>query len=147
MRDRVYGFTGPYRYLSNFFPAPLVWEGIKFPTSEHAFNAGKTLDQHKRLWIAAAPSPGEAKSRGRSVQLRPGWDETVRYQVMEEVLAAKFADEHLAGWLLATGELELVEANQHHDIHWGVCTCRRHDGVGDNHLGRLLMELRTRLAG
>jgi ribA/ribD-fused uncharacterized protein len=119
------------------------WEGILYPTTEHAFNAGKTEDVKERIWVQAAECPAEAKRRGRAVALRPGWDETVRYRVMAEVLALKFAPgTTLARRLRGTGTAELVEGNTWHDTHWGVCVCARHGGRGDNHLGRLLMELR-----
>jgi ribA/ribD-fused uncharacterized protein len=142
-------FRGPYGFLSNFHRAPLVWEGITYPTSEHAFNAGKTLDLGHREWIAAAPTPREAKRRGRTVDLRPGWDDRVRFEVMAEVLRAKFTCHpgRIAA-LLGTGDAELVEGNRWHDRVWGRCYCARPScrPPGENHLGRLLMELRAELA-
>lgn len=142
-------FRGRYGFLSNFHRAPLVWEGITYPTSEHAFNAGKTLDMGQREWIAAAPTPREAKRLGRSVQLRPGWDERVRFEVMAEVLRAKFCcHPGRIDALLSTGDALLVEGNTWHDNVWGDCRCSRPACVkpGGNHLGRLLMELRAELA-
>ena len=38
------------------------------------------------------------------------------------------------------GDQELVEGNEWGDVFWGVCK-----GVGDNHLGKLLMEFRERV--
>lgn len=141
-------FRGRWAFLSNFHPAVLTWSGITYPSSEHAFNAGKTLDPDRRRWIAAAPTPREAKRRGRSVDLRPEWDEKVRYQVMTEVLHAKFGC-HPARIeaLLSTGDAQLVEGNTWHDNVWGDCRCGRGACTtqGANHLGRLLMKLRTNL--
>ena len=139
-------FRGQWAFLSNFHKAPLTWEGINYPTSEHAFNAGKTLEPDLRRWIAAADTPREAKRRGHQVRLRDRWDEEIRYQVMQSVLRAKFTP--IPGRvraLLSTGTTELVEGNTWHDMHWGKCTCSRHRGMGDNHLGRLLMGLRAEL--
>ncbi len=142
-------FRGAWAFLSNFQPAVLDWEGITYPTSEHAFNAGKTTDEDARRWIAVAPTPREAKRRGRAVQLRPGWDERVRFEVMADVLRAKFAcrPERVAA-LVGTGDAVLVEGNTWHDNVWGDCHCGRPAcaGAGANHLGRLLMELRAELA-
>jgi N-glycosidase YbiA len=42
--------------------------------------------------------------------------------------------------LLDTGDAELVEVNHWRDFWWGVC-----NGVGANHLGRLLMTIRNEL--
>lgn len=141
-------FKDRWGFLSNFHPAPLRWEGMDYPTSEHAFNAGKTLDLGQRRWVAAARSPGEAKKRGRRVQLRPHWDERVRFEVMREVLRAKFtAHPGRVEALLSTGDAELIEGVRWCDVTWGRCYCGRngHTGVGENHLGRLLMELRAQL--
>jgi predicted NAD-dependent protein-ADP-ribosyltransferase YbiA (DUF1768 family) len=82
------------------------------------------------------------------VDLRPGWDETVRFEVMASVLRAKFTcrRERVAA-LLSTGNAELIEGNRWHDQTWGDCRCGRPACAtpGANHLGRLLMELRTDL--
>lgn len=42
----------------------------------------------------------------------------------------------------STGDVELVEGNWWGDRFWGVC-----DGVGENRLGRCLMEVRKELRG
>jgi ribA/ribD-fused uncharacterized protein len=142
----ITAFRGQWAFLSNFHPAVLTWDGVTYPSSEHAFNAGKTTEPYLRAWIAAADTPKEAKRRGHQVRLRDRWDTEVRYQVMRDVLRAKFtADPRRVAALLSTGGAPLVEGTTWHDQHWGICTCARHKGDGDNHLGRMLMELRTEL--
>ena len=42
--------------------------------------------------------------------------------------------------LLKTRDTELVEGNTWGDIYWGVC-----NGVGENHLGKILMRIRSEL--
>ena len=59
---------------------------------------------------------------------------------MREVLACKFSEERMTNLLLSTGTQELVEGNAWNDRFWGVCK-----GVGQNHLGKLLMELRENI--
>jgi ribA/ribD-fused uncharacterized protein len=146
MLDLVDGFDGPYRFLSNYVDSPLCWEGAQYATAEAAFAAGKTLEPEQRAWIAAASSPGEAKRRGRRVHLRPGWDELYRYEVMAQVLAAKFSDAGLRQRLVETGTALLVEANTWHDQDWGCCRCPTHRATpGRNCLGRALMQLRDQL--
>jgi len=147
MPELVNGFVGQHRFLSNFYRHPLTWDGDEYPSGEAAYNAGKTLDPQRRAWIATAPSPGEAKSRGRRVALRPDWDERHRYVVMRQVLAAKFADPGLRERLLHTGTVLLVERNQWHDQIWGCCSCPRHQHTpGRNLLGCYLMQVRAELA-
>lgn len=145
MPNVISRFAGRYRFLSNFYRVPITWEGIAFPSAEHAFNAGKTFDGAARLRIAEAPTSADAKQMGRAVQPRPDWDARVRYEVMVQVLGLKFESPLLRHLLLDTGDALLVEGNDWHDAHWGVCFCSRHRGAGDNHLGRLLMEERDRL--
>ena len=59
--DKIESFSGVFRFLSNFYPAPVHYEGIDYPTSEHAFQAAKTVDKNQRLNIAMLETPGEAK--------------------------------------------------------------------------------------
>lgn len=59
---------------------------------------------------------------------------------MWEILRAKFKQHpELAAMLIATGDAELVEGNTWGDTFWGRDLATGH---GENHLGRLLMELR-----
>jgi ribA/ribD-fused uncharacterized protein len=144
--DLIDGFDGPHRYLSNFFTSPVHWDGIDYPSAEAAFAAGKTLDQHQRAWIAAASTPGEAKRRGRSVALRPDWNDRHRYEVMQQVLEAKFRAPDLRDRLADTGTALLIEANTWHDQQWGCCRCGQHrTQPGHNRLGQALMRLRDQI--
>jgi ribA/ribD-fused uncharacterized protein len=126
-------------FLSNFWPQPFVYDGVLYPTSEHAFQAQKTLDPAQRKIVASATSPGIAKRLGRTIALRPDW-EAVKLDVMYEVLRAKFSDPDLAKRLLATGNAELIEGNWWGDRFWGIYL-----GEGENHLGKILMRIRDEL--
>jgi ribA/ribD-fused uncharacterized protein len=128
----IASFSGEYRFLSNFW---VEGDGL---TNEHRFQAAKATTEEDRAFVMAAPSPGEAKRRGRKIKCRADWD-AVRIQVMLDLLRVKFQDPALAEKLLATGLAELVEGNTWGDQFWGV------DGVGENHLGKLLMEVRREL--
>lgn len=133
-------FTGDYEFLSNFYHSPVVVHGHKYDTVEHAFQAQKAVDETRRAYVAAAPTPGGAKYRGKRVTLRPDWEQ-VKLNVMYECLVAKFTQNpDLAEKLLATGYDKLVEGNTWNDRYWGVC-----NGRGENHLGKLLMRVREDL--
>lgn len=139
---KISEFQGPYRFLSNFWPATVEFEGISYPTVEHAYQSAKTLDRAERRRIAAMATPGEAKSAGRSFPLRPDW-ETIKFVVMEQCVRYKFTHHpELREQLLATGDAILEEGNAWGDRIWGV-----YQGVGENHLGKLLMQLRSELRG
>jgi ribA/ribD-fused uncharacterized protein len=139
--DKIDSFFGKYRFLSNFFPSPIVYDKIYYPTVEHAFQAQKTLDIVGRKRISLAASAADAKHMGKLVDLRKDW-ETVKLEVMEKCLRLKFEHEQLKQQLLDTGDAELIEGNTWNDTFWGVC-----GGVGLNHLGKLLMKIREELKG
>jgi N-glycosidase YbiA len=130
------GFDGEHRFLSNFWPCSIVFEGLSFPSVEHAYQAAKTLDQDARLRVAKLAAPGQAKRAGRSLALRLDWED-VKLNVMRQLLLLKFADTALMTQLQATAPAELLEGNTWGDRFWGVC-----NGDGLNHLGKMLMAIR-----
>jgi ribA/ribD-fused uncharacterized protein len=144
---RIDDFRGDYAFLSNFFPAPVIFEGVEYPTVEHAYQAAKTLDQEARKKLKAAATPELAKKLGGQLPIRPDWPQ-VKVQIMRELLRQKFQRHpELRELLRHTGDAELVEGNTWHDNFWGACRCARCNGVpGRNWLGRLLMEVRNEIA-
>jgi ribA/ribD-fused uncharacterized protein len=148
MAEGIYGFQDEYRFLSNFDPTPVVYMGFEFKTAEHLYNAMKTDSLPEALYVMDAPTPGQAKNRGRSVTLRANWQSTERFSAMRATLGAKFiGNRELAQKLVATGDAPLTEANKWHDQTWGDCYCGqpRCAEDGENHLGKMLMELRDDL--
>lgn len=145
--NTIYGFQEEYRFLSNFDPSPLVYEGFQIKTAEHLYNALKTNSLQEALYVLSAPTPGQAKARGRGVTLKDNWD-TERFAAMRTTIGVKFIGNlSLAAKLVETGDKMLVEANTWHDQVWGDCFCGRPscEPIGLNNLGELLMELRTDL--
>lgn len=138
MPDSIIGFTGPFAFLSNLYPSPLEWENFLFPAVENAFQAAKTNDSEARRHLSEM-SPDESAAFGRTVALRPDWEE-VKLSVMAEMLLLKFEIPALRRRLIASHPSTLVNDAWWGDRFWGVTR-----GVGENHLGRLLMDLRGRL--
>jgi ribA/ribD-fused uncharacterized protein len=133
-------FRKEYAFLSNFYACPVAFEGYLHPSAEHAYQAAKTEDENERRVIRTAETPGDAKRLGREITLRPNWEET-KMRFMREVIISKFKYHHaIAEQLLNTGDEELVEENWRGDTFWGVC-----NGVGENHLGKILMKVRDEL--
>lgn len=128
-------FQGDFRFLSNFWPCVIEFEGIKFSSVEHAYQAAKTLDIKERKRIAKLLTPGKAKRAGKELMLRPDWEE-IKLSIMRELLIKKFSHRELMFRLKLT-EGELIEGNNWGDTFWGICR-----GQGENHLGKLLMEIR-----
>lgn len=137
--DKIEKFDGEYRWLSNFWPAEVILDGEKYISTEHAYQAAKTLDLDLRKEIQAAKYPGKAKKLGQKVILREDW-EGVKLAVMEDLLRQKFQDPELRQALLDTGTAELIEGNHWNDCFWGIC-----NNKGTNHLGRLLMKIRKEI--
>lgn len=130
-------FRGPLQFCSNLYPARV----FGYATVEHAFAAAKTVDPGERARIRAAATPPQAKRLGRTLTLRSDWEQ-IRMEVMETLVKEKFARHaELPARLRSTGSVELVEHNAWRDTFWGVC-----GGHGSNHLGRILMRVRTELA-
>lgn len=136
--EKINSFRGEYRFLSNFWPAPLWYGNFLWPTSEHAYQAAKTLDLDEQISIhEMAKTPGQAKRLGQRVTKRDDWEE-IKLQKMFEIVKEKFwQNPDLMQKLLATGDAELIEGNTWGDTYWGQC-----NGVGENHLGKILMEIR-----
>jgi len=131
-------FTGDYVWLSNFFVEP------SGTSVEHRFQAAKAKHHPElRRNILAAKTPGIAKRLGRAVPLDRKWWAKECGPAMYQALLTKFFDPVLREKLLATGDTLLIEGNHWHDNYWGNCMCKQCDALGHNHLGLLLMEVRT----
>lgn len=134
-------FEGDYAFLSNFAPSP-IWGPRDLPcaTVEHAFQAAKAMSYMEALQVVKMPTPGKAKRAGRQVTLRPDWNES-RINWMRLFVHRKFEIPLLRDLLVSTEDHELVEGNNWNDTFWGVCR-----GKGENRLGQILMEVRSKLA-
>ena len=140
-------FTGKYAFLSNFWPCTikdLEFGGIVYPSVEHAYQAGKTCQSDTRKKIARLDTPGKAKRFGQTVELRWNWDEIklilMKYYLQQKFYNTKLQHDIVGTYLLEDGEYkpaELIEGNTWGDTYWGIC-----NGVGENHLGKLLMDVR-----
>jgi len=130
-------FSGEYEFLSNFYPSPIIHNGLLFKTVEHAFQAEKSVDEE--IWKVFAYevyTPGDAKRKGRLITMRPDWDE-IKYDRMKLFVHKKFKLPPLRKFLLDTGDAHLEEGNNHGDTTWGTV-----NGKGRNWLGKILMEVR-----
>jgi ribA/ribD-fused uncharacterized protein len=140
MPEIINRFSGRYHFLSNFSAAEVWYQGESYPSVEHAYQASKTEDYLERRTIQTAATPNLAKRIGRSVNLRKDF-EVMKTLIMYDLVRQKFRQHpELSEKLLATGDAVLIEGNWWGDTFWGVC-----DGQGENHLGRILMEVREEL--
>jgi ribA/ribD-fused uncharacterized protein len=138
--EKVLGFFGKYRFLSNFYLTPIKYDGIIYPSVENAYQAAKTLDLEQRKQFVVC-SPGQAKRLGRTVGLRKDWDK-IKLSIMKQLVTEKFKNANLAKMLLFTGQAYLEETNNWGDEFWGV-----YRKNGKNYLGKILMRVRDELSG
>lgn len=132
-------FRGKYYFLSNFYNAPVTYEGITYQNNESAFQSAKVISHDIRLKFANL-DPSSAKRKGRHIQLRYDW-EKVKFNIMYEIVKTKFTqNKDLQNKLLATEGEELQEGNTWGDRIWGTV-----NGKGQNYLGKILMRVREEL--
>jgi len=133
-----------YAFLSNFFPtnpAKIEYRHMEFSCVENAYQAAKFEDVHTRVRFVLI-SPVEAKRLAKKLPRREEWS-SVALTVMSDLVRQKFyKNETLKQLLLDTKDREIIEGNYWGDTYWGVCK-----GVGENHLGKILMKVRAELQG
>lgn len=139
----ISSFEGQHRFLSNFFPVSIYYQGLIYPSLENAYQAAKFAPGPGREKFTLC-TPAQAKRYGRAAPMTDGqrqkWDAD-KLNVMAILLHLKFQPgSELACKLLATGDAELIEGNWWGDTFWGVCR-----GVGENNLGLLLTVVRSYL--
>ena len=136
----------PYGVFSNLYRREVVYEGLTFQTSEHAYQAGKARKENVRDWLMAAPSPGLLAMAAHGLyvwDVHPDWSK-IKFNRMKEILYAKYTQHNdLKELLLSTGNKRLVEvATVDNAVNrlWGEV-----NGKGQNKLGELLMEVRAQI--
>lgn len=135
-------FEKEYAWLSNFTPCTIVLDGLIFSSVEHAYMSAKSEDMEWKLTCAdASIKPSKIKRMSRTIALPENWG-SKKIEVMRECLNQKFRQEPFRTLLLETGDLRIQEGNYWGDKFWGVDLVSRE---GENHLGRLIMEIREEL--
>lgn len=138
--EAIKGFQGEFRWLSNFWPADVEFNGKIYSSVEHAYQAAKILDVDTQEKIRNLPSPGKAKRFAKTIKIRQDWD-NVKLQIMEDLLRQKFQNPEFKNKLLATDNAYIEETNSWGDTFWGVSK-----GTGQNYLGKLIMKIRKELS-
>lgn len=140
----IKGFSEDFRWLSNFYPIePFLYKGIEYKTTENFYQSMKTTDIELRKHIAnlsAGKSKRFCNKENNNFVERLDWLE-IKLKVMEFALRQKFSQPFFRMLLLATEDKYIEETNSWNDIFFG-CTI---EGIGENHLGKILMRLRDLL--
>ena len=170
--NSIIKFSGEHYFLDNFYKCPVTYDGITYKSSEAAFQAQKAPKEDRHLF-AECDRPADVKKLGGKngpYRMEPDSPELISWQkrspkVMEEVVRAKFnQNPDLAEKLISTGDLHLVEGNNHDDNLYGIQLKRvpgtrkkllvdedgcyilsREENEHNNHLGKILMKIREEL--
>lgn len=153
MKNGYDGFRGEYAFLSNMYCCQIEYDGCKFPSAEHMFQAYKFKKFMKpeafRTFCKGLlkMSPSQIKNYAKKcAPVKSGEWDTIRVDVMRLCIRCKF-DQNIAlrNKLMLIGDTELIEYNYWGDTFWGKALQKNGDFVGENMLGRLLMEYRDQL--
>lgn len=131
-------FVGEFTFLRSDYSVNVEFDNSIYPSLEHAFQAAKTNDLVARAEIRVAKTAQDARALGKKLQLDPTWDKR-RLEVMKQLIQQKFKSNlDLKLKLLRTGQRNLIQGGMHRDHFWG----QDRNGIGENYLGKLLMEVR-----
>jgi type I restriction enzyme S subunit len=144
-----YTTTAPFGGLSNMASGyPIAVNGERIRTSEALYQACRFPRRPDvQQFIIEEPNPLVAKRKTVPYrhETRADWD-AIRHKIMRWSIHVKLAQNYarFGELLLETGDRPIVEQSRKDD-YWGAFV--KEDGllVGQNVLGRLLMELRLRL--
>lgn len=115
----------------------------KFKSVENAYMFAKNPNNEEWLNKCLSMSPGDVKKASKLISIREDWD-SVKLSIMYELLKQKFTQEPFRTNLIETRNENIVEGNRWNDTFWGV-DIKNTPNVGENWLGRLIMDIRTKI--
>ena len=149
------GSLSEYEPFSNWGKFPVKYNGITFPTLEHAYMHEKCLvndDVIAARAVLEAQEPHQAKQIGGRVKVTDKWSNAKCKSVMKDLLKNKFSEgSELARELLATGDKHLAESGRDQFYACGMSfvnkdVLNKQSHTGKNMLGQFLMEIRRTLS-
>ena len=136
---QIFFYEHEFYVFSNFSSFAIEWKNKLYMTSEHAYHSEKFEDINLKERIRNARSAHDALKLAQlnKDKYRADWD-TIKLKVMKEILRAK-VEQHLyvKKKLIESGSKELIE-DSWRDSYWGWGPNKD----GENHLGKLWMEVR-----
>ncbi len=137
----MHGFRGEDFWLSNSYPAAVMFDGRVYPTNWHAWAAACSYTEGERLAAQQAPSAAVAAALARRYTTTTYPKAEALVEKMKRIVPLKFQlHSELGRRLVATGSTPLLAEEPAGDSFWGL-----HNGRGHNYLGRILMDVRSDL--
>lgn len=140
---QIFFYEHEYYVFSNFSSFQLEWKGILWMTSEHAYHSEKFEDKELIEQLKNTRSAHDAMklAYANKDKYRKDWD-NVKLKVMKEILRAKIEQHpYVKKKLIQSGDKELIE-DSWRDSYWGWGPNKN----GENHLGKIWMELREEIS-
>ncbi len=137
----IKGFFGEYQFLSNFWQVPIELDGVIYKSVELAYQAAKWDPENRELFLQVKELDSiDYNRKNESDKCKSGAWDNERITYMRYFLNQKFCTNNidLHNLLQSTKGKNLEEMNWWGDIFWGT----NKEGVGQNMLGKLLMEIR-----
>ncbi|TSC54674.1 MAG: hypothetical protein LiPW30_140 [Parcubacteria group bacterium LiPW_30] len=136
---QIFFYEHEFYVFSNYSSFMLEWKGKLYPTSEHAYHSEKFEDEELKEQIRNTRSAHDSQklANANKDKQRKDWNE-VKLDVMKDILRAKVIQHpYVKKKLLESGDKELIEDSWRDDF-WGWGPNKD----GENHLGKLWMEVR-----
>jgi hypothetical protein len=136
---QIFFYENEFYVFSNFSSFKIKWKGELWMTSEHAYHAEKfdDIDIKKQIMDALSAHDAMKIAQNNEESYRKNWNE-IKLGVMKEILRAKVEQHpYVKKKLIESADKELIE-NSWRDSYWGWGP----DKDGENHLGKLWMEVR-----
>lgn len=146
-------FRGDFSFLSNFANCVVFYEGIQYPTAEHAYQASKYPKEKRTDCLFMTP-------KAVKIWGKKGFLPSNLFEIMEEIIMSKFSCNIGMAYRLCEIEGTIIEYNTWHDNKWGICMCKQctdrrkiresalfSEGktVDNNNMGKILMRVKNRL--
>lgn len=141
---QIFFYEHEFYVFSNFSSFMLEWKGKLYPTSEHAYHSEKFENEEMKEQVRNTRSAHEALkfTKANNDKRRKDWGEA-KLSIMKDILRAKVEQHpYVKKKLLESGDKELIE-DSWRDAYWGWGPNKD----GENHLGKLWMEVRGEFRG
>lgn len=140
---KIKSFSGTNFFLSNLYQSTTAHNGLYYQSAESAFQASRCCTLHDRKSFADLNGIGngyQAKELIRHFRHREEYTEQSVTAMIDIVTDKFYRNPILLDKLLATGDKDIVNGNNWHDIFWGVDS---RTGEGQNWLGLILQTVRN----
>lgn len=151
--ENILAFSGRFSMLSNLYPCRVEIDNQMFNSSEHAYQYKKCVAHGNHRAAAAvvlAQEPEGAMAAGSEVKATDEWKKSEGMKLMKTIVHSKCKNnKQVRDKLVSTESKVIVEATRNRV--WGVGVTLRDkclqtsEHQGENIMGTILMELRTKL--